>query len=198
MKIGENKRNKYKGFSLMEMVVAIFVFSLVMTTATAIFVKVAGARKKTKAIQKDVEDVRFVMEQMAKTLRTSTVMYVKPIAGVSHSQDIQVYDNSQGRCIEYRIYDQKIQSRTGTSSDSNGDGKVDGCSFVNVPFGDMVGANVGDLKFDVIKSDSLTNKIGKVTISAQVCYGGSTTCAGSSDVVRIQTTVSLRDYWEVN
>ncbi|MDP1620561.1 MAG: prepilin-type N-terminal cleavage/methylation domain-containing protein [Candidatus Moranbacteria bacterium] len=194
----KNGKNKYKGFSLMEMVVAIFVFSLVMTTATAVFIKVASARKKVKTIQKDVEDARFAMEQMAKTLRTSTIMYVKPLAGVSHSQDIQVYDNSQGRCVEYRISNQKIQSRTGASSDSNDDGKVDSCSFVNVPFGDMVGANVGDLKFDVVKSDGSANKIGKVTISAQICYGGSTTCAGSSDMVRIQTTVSLRDYWEVN
>ncbi|MDP1884729.1 MAG: prepilin-type N-terminal cleavage/methylation domain-containing protein [Candidatus Moranbacteria bacterium] len=165
----KNGKNKYKGFSLMEMVVAIFVFSLVMTTATAVFVKVAGARKKVKAIQKDVEDARFAMEQMAKTLRTSTIMYVKPLAGVSHSQDIQVYDNSQGRCVEYRISNQKIQSRTGASSDSNDDGKVDSCSFVNVPFGDMVGANVGDLKFDVVKSDGSANKIGKVTISAHIC-----------------------------
>ena len=88
-----------KGFTLIELMVSIFVFSLVMTSATAVFAKVFRARQKSNAIQKNIEDTRYAMELMAKSLRMSSI-----ISSTSPSQangSILSYDYSQGKCIRY-------------------------------------------------------------------------------------------------
>lgn len=180
-------KNKYLGFSLVEMIIAIFVFSVIMTTVTATFVSVINTRKKVKAVQQDVEDARFAMELMAKTLRTSHVVSPTLPSTVS---DIKVFDYSQSKCIEYRLAGNKLQSGEATAVD-----EVACATATPGPFSDMTSGYLNNLSLDVIPSSGTTR--GKVTIAMKICYN--LTCSGAnSDAVNIQTTVSLRDYEEVN
>ena len=195
----ENKTKKYKAFSLMEMIIAIFIFSLIMTTVTTVFVKMANVRKKAKFIQKDVEDARFAMEQMAKTLRTSTVFAVN----VTNTAITSAYDHSQGKCFGYQRVNSgtsvnKLQIKTGNGIKDVTTKKITGCNNWSA-WTDMSEANVRSLNFDVIKSDgeSVPPKVGKVTIAMRICYDNKCTGANKTDEARIQTTVSLRDYWEL-
>ncbi|PJA87728.1 MAG: hypothetical protein CO140_02745, partial [Candidatus Moranbacteria bacterium CG_4_9_14_3_um_filter_40_7] len=61
-----------KGFTLIEMMIAIFIFSLMMIAVTEIFSSSFGGYGNARNIQKDLEDAQFVMGQIAKTLRTSS------------------------------------------------------------------------------------------------------------------------------
>ncbi len=194
----KNKKN-YAGFSLMEMIVAIFVFSIVMTTVMAVFVNVSTSRKKIKAIQKDVEDARFGMELMAKSLRMSSVVKCDEGAsvcdGLSTTHELRVFDYSQDKCVRYRLdtinHNHLQSSAISATGLADCDSKVDG----DFTFSNMTGGNVGSLNFAAINSD--TTKFGKVTIAMKVCYKGQ--CTGNSgDTANIQTTVSLRDYQVVN
>ena len=190
----ENKKSKYAGFSLMEMIVAIFVFSIVMTTVMAVFVNVSTSRKKIKAIQKDVEDARFGMEIMAKTLRMSSIVRCNGAITCDGTpvDNLQIFDYSQNSCIKYRLdtLNKKLQSGTAVAADRTA------CEGATVStFSDMTGGNVSSLNFAAIKSDN--TKFGKVTIAMKVCYKG--ICSGNSgDEANIQTTVSLRDYQVVD
>ena len=65
---------KYRGFSFVELVVAIFIFTLVMITMSSTYGKFFVAQKKTRAVQQNAEDARFAMELIAKSLRTSKVL----------------------------------------------------------------------------------------------------------------------------
>lgn len=173
----------------MEMIVAIFVFSLVMTTVMATFTSVVTARKRTKAIQQDVEDARYAMELMAKTLRTSSVLSAT-------ATDLQMFDYSQSQCTEYK-YDnvaKKLGSLSGTWTNSAIPNVTPACTFSGIS-NDMTSGFVGSANFSAISSaPAPSKKIGKVTIAMKVCYNKD--C--STDAPTIQTTVSLRDYQEVN
>jgi hypothetical protein len=137
-----------------------------------------------------VEDVRFAMEQMAKTLRTSTVWTPE-----TSSQTISVYDHSQLQCFQYQISADKLQSKSGVAQ-VNANNEVISCNNTGT-WADMSGASVSDLRFAITQT---TNGIptpppvvGKVTIMMKVCYNN--VCTGSAgDQAIIQTTVSLRDY----
>jgi len=191
----ENKKSKYAGFSLMEMIVAIFVFSIVMTTVMAVFVNVSTSRKKIKAIQKDVEDARFGMELMAKSLRMSSVVKCDETSTCDGSltYELRVFDYSQGKCVRYKLdtFNHLQSSAISATGLADCDSKVDG----DFTFSNMTGGNVSSLNFAAIKSDN--TKFGKVTIAMKVCYKG--ICSGNSgDEANIQTTVSLRDYQVVD
>jgi len=180
-------KNKYKGFSLIEMIIAIFIFSLVMTTVTTIFVRVASARKKAKSIQRDLDDARFAMEQMAKIFRTSTII------GTPTATNIAVFDNSQGSCVQYqKSATNKLQYRTGAGVKNGTTGVVESCNFSSA-YADISGGNVSSLNFDTIKTDNIAKKVGKITIAMKICYNNN--CGVDGDEVMVQTTVSLRDYW---
>lgn len=173
----------------MEMIVAIFVFSLIMTTTMATFVGMTSSRKKVKAIQLDVEDARYAIELMAKTLRTSSVISPNAL----DVQDIRAYNYSEGMCVEYKFNSttNKLQSWSGAP---NTEGEMSTCSWpASTSLNDMTNGNIGDVHFAIVKTGTTT--VGKVIIAVKVCYGNDCTAAG--DVTTIQTAVSLRDYNEV-
>lgn len=170
-----------KGFTLIEMIVSIFIFSLIITTAIAAFASMTRARKQAAAVQQNMEDARYVLEQMAKTLRTSKIL--SPAANGT-TTDLKAFDYSQNKCVEYKI---NIVNAKITYSDGGSDPAS--CSFntfTNMNSGTLYGI------FDV--HPSIPGSAGKVTASLSICEA----CTGALDHTRVQTTVSLRDYQEVN
>ncbi|MDO8240728.1 MAG: prepilin-type N-terminal cleavage/methylation domain-containing protein [Candidatus Moranbacteria bacterium] len=190
MKSGTNLKSKYKGFSLMEMIVAIFVFSLLMTTMVSTFVSVVSVRKKARMLQQDTENARFAIEQMSKTLRTSTVL--NPIDRTP-VQNLQFFDYSRNSCLEYNFSSPKLQSRAGTWTNSGTPEVTPICNFSS-SYSDMISGSLNSANFFVVKSASVP--VARVTISLHICYNN--VCTGEAgDEVAIQSAVSLRDYQEV-
>ncbi len=183
-------KNK-SGFSAIEMMVSVLIFSLVMVATMSIFIKMTDAQKRSKAVQRNMEDVKFAMEDMAKTIRTSNIIScdnseADDCSGLSLS--IETYDYSQSKCIQYKIVDNKIVSREVA-------GEEDNCVFSG-DFNDMAGNNnkIESGGFLVTKSSSGT-LVGKVTILSEICweYQNETCSSAKSDNVLMQTTVSLRN-----
>lgn len=71
-KILNNFKNQ-KGISLVELVVAVSIFSLVMLAATGIFINAMKAQKAIIAKQNVAENMRYMMEFMAKEIRMAQV-----------------------------------------------------------------------------------------------------------------------------
>jgi prepilin-type N-terminal cleavage/methylation domain-containing protein len=184
-----------RGFTLIEMIVAIGIFAVMMTVIAATFASGAFAFRGSRDLQRNVESAQYAMNTMAKHLRTSTVVY--PTSPDNLASQIRFYDYSSSRCFEYRIQDDTLQARWSAGTDpEDSTVSLDDCrsSGVSGTFSDMT-PSVVEGGFSVVPSDDGATggdrQIGRVTISLSVrndAGSGSATSAG------IQTSVSLRDY----
>ena len=69
MQTRKRKRDE-KGFTIVEMLVAIFVFTIVMLVSSGAIFSILDANRKTRTIQLAIDNVDFALESMARTLRT--------------------------------------------------------------------------------------------------------------------------------
>lgn len=68
-----NKKESEKGFTLLEMLVAMSVFIIVATIATGVFTFSLRSHLRVIQNQAATEDLRFALEKMARAIRVSTV-----------------------------------------------------------------------------------------------------------------------------
>jgi prepilin-type N-terminal cleavage/methylation domain-containing protein len=174
LKISENEA----GFSLLEMIVAVAIFSLVIMVAVSTFVSVINVRKKTREIQQNMENARVAMDGITKILRNSDV--------VSSTQSkVRIYDYSQERCAEYEFISAtkslKYSYNTVPLASKDADCTA-GASLTAVP--NMLSGTVSSGKFNVSPSTDIL--VGRATIMMQIQN------AGGTDKALLQTTVSLR------
>lgn len=108
-----------KGFTLVETLIAIFIFSLIMTMISGIFADFMKNYFVQRENQKNVENAIYILSLMEKTIRTS-VVYTKSSATVNNintdgtvvpvldfkvndGNRLMLYDNSQLKCIVYHF-----------------------------------------------------------------------------------------------
>ena len=180
----------HKGFSFLEMLVAVAIFSLVMITAGNAFSRFIAVQKRTRDVQQDLEDARFSMELMAKTLRTSSIMSCN--SGVNpcppSATSVQLYDYSQEKCIRYAFQSGKIQSASAYTDKATCAGAILG------GLTDIINKYVSSVNFGVVQSSQSPRRVGKATISITICSNNETCSGAQRDKATIQTTISLRDY----
>lgn len=173
----------------MEVIVAMFIFAIMMMATTAFFGKSMFSYRSARAIQKDLESAQFAMNLMAKSLRTSTVFDSGKILYV------KIFNYSQNKCIDYKFESNALKIGTRSyASDNVEDNKTDCQNFTFQPsdFNSMITSTVTGF-FNSIPS--VPNAVGRVTISMKVCPESG--CSGNpKDEAKIQSTVSLRDYKE--
>lgn len=177
---GESVFIKKRGFSLLEMTIAIFVFSLIILVSVSTFASIASVRNKTRGIQRNIETSGSAMELMAKTIRMSNLLSSDDSG--FNKQEIHMYNNSQGKCISYRFSDGNLQMNdipTPAKSEECSDGTL---SYDDDDYADLARGVSGG--FNIIKTDTGSNPpiIGRATILI---------VAGDQ---KIQTSVSFRDY----
>jgi prepilin-type N-terminal cleavage/methylation domain-containing protein len=167
-----------KGFSLMELIIAMFIFVLMITVAVSVFANVVKTRKDTRSLQKNLEAGRTAIELMAKNIRMSS-----GLTTFNASHGIRMFNNSQDRCIVYNFTGGDLKTGLGPIGNTNcggvsaGNDVIDGGvsgSFVVVPTD--IGSGFGDSDQD----------IGRATININIGSGFSQE--------HLQTTVSFRDY----
>jgi prepilin-type N-terminal cleavage/methylation domain-containing protein len=64
--------NKNKGFSLIEMVVALMIFSIVAVVALGALVKIISTNKKAQTLQDSITNLNFALETMTREMRVGT------------------------------------------------------------------------------------------------------------------------------
>lgn len=167
-------RHSCRGFTLTEILVSMFVFTIMMISVSQISSTAFFGYRNTRAIQRDIENAQFSMNVMAKELRTSSV-----VSAAGNRTSVKFYDYSQEKCFEYRINSNRLEV------DSFDNDTLAACqartfnTFLPVSTGVIVGS------FQVTPSASGT--VGKVTMFLDISEG-------PSHHARIQTTVSLRDF----
>lgn len=201
-----NKKYFRSGFTLMEVMMAGFIFSVIMLIVTAIMVKAASVQRGSKAIEKNLEESRFTMEYMAKTIRGSAIISCNEIdadncASAGTISSIEIFDYSQAQCIQYYYEDRTIYMVSGTN---NGDEESPSCSFSSDGVAMLDSGNrIENMNFAVTVPDE--DMAGKVTVSLEVCSryldpeNPALECPGDQgDRFIIQTSVSIRGNEEVS
>lgn len=184
------KTKTTRGFSLLEVMIVVFIFALIMTAVTAYFAKMALVNQTTKQLQRNLEDTQLAFNLIGKTLRTAVI--VIPVVS-SNVATVRLYDYSQTRCIIYQFSGGTIQQAQSTSAPASGDDEKVWCQSLSAPnFTSLApivstadGATVSGTFLVTPSTDSVA---GRVTMIANVSRG-----TNSSS---IQTTVSLRNFRE--
>lgn len=181
------------GFSLLEVLLATFIFSIVMVGVTSYFVSIAAANQNTKRLQQNLEDIRFAMSRVAKVFRTSVV--VSPTSSQDVAE-IRVFDYSQSQCLRYAFEGSGMVEYSMTLPAGQPDEKL-WCAGLNpaaFTSNTLVSVENGATlkgRFAVVPSDDGSGGselAGRVTMNATVTR--------QNDASTVQTTVSLRNYQE--
>ena len=163
-----------KGFTLVETLIAVFLFSLVSVMVSGIFGNFLKNYAESKKMQQNIEATQFAMNLMAKTIRTSDVRKID-------ENNLGCFDYAQLKCIKYSLVSNKLQVYT-----SDGDA-LDNCNFdVMTSPDDLTPPNVTKVFFNVVPSTIAT--YGVVAVAVTVKNDSQT-----SSPLKIQTAVSLRN-----
>ncbi len=187
------------GFSLLEVLVALFVFSILVIAIAGVYIGFLGANSNAKATQRNLEGAQAAFNGLSKTLRTSRIIVpaVQPAVAVTK---IRVYDYSQSpsgsACVEYSISGDKLWVSAATEATLD-ESYCTGTKVLGTPVSLIDGRVFGGF---LVTLPTVANA-GKVTVSLQLCPKGSSSSicnavVGSGSIVgspiRIQSSVSLR------
>ncbi len=183
-----------RGFSLLEVLIATFIFSIVMVSVVSYFVSITAANQNTKRLQQNLEDTRFAMNRIAKVLRTSVV--VTPSSNASNIGTLRVYDYSQAGCVEY-TFDSNSNSlrerfvvKPGTETDEKTWCRTTSSLSASSPLVNVTdGTFIGHFNAVPSKDAAGSEEAGRVVMNATI---GRRALSST-----IQTTVSLRNYEEI-
>ncbi len=193
-------KNKKSGFTLIEMIISVGVFSVVMLISVGSLVLANDAFRKTRLLRNAVENASITLEGMSKKIRVGTT-YNCDASQITTAEDC-VYDGTSSggdsylsfysednSIIEYQ-YDatnKLIKTRTcvyTTGNESACDDNLDPFRVITSP-----DVEITDLKFYVEGAEKVLQP--KVTI----LISGEVNLPGKSDLdtsFSIQTTVSQR------
>ena len=173
-----NKKKNLRGFSLIELLIAMFIFVVSITVAISVFINIMSNRQKIREVQKDVEDSRVVLDLMAKNMRMSSGLKGQSSIGGQKYKDVIMLNNSQGLCIRYRFASNESISSLQMAQDFPDSNGV--CDFGSVAnFQNVI---KGDISGFFLVNETSDLAIGKATIVLTV------------DNTNLETSVSFRDY----
>lgn len=135
----KNRHNQTHGFTLVEVLVAIAIFSFVATTAVGTLLVLIDANRKAQSIETAISNVTFALDSMSREIRTGTYYYcddavadvdgfkdsnadkdTKDCAGMSRGIVFfeggeSLTDGAGSNKIAYRIANDGIERRLGTT-----------------------------------------------------------------------------------
>ena len=180
----DGKKNR-KGFVLMEMMIAVFIFALITTAIVGVFIVSYKSQEVSKTAQQDLENVRVAMESMAKNIRMSTL-------DEGDEDSLFIYNYSQSKCISYQIKTDEDDSSLKTLeyaeeriSRLDSEGNLRNCQTVllGAEFSSLISrSKLSYAHFEVRKTSG--SEAGKVSIVLTL----------ENNATPFETSVSLRDY----
>ena len=192
--LGCEKRRDSRGFSLIELMVSIFILSIVLIAMVAVFAAVTRSYYKSKAIKSVTEDIQHAIGLIAKDVRMGSVKSDSP----SGSKFLKIRRSRNMGWVCYRINSTKLELKDNAVESTN-------CASAtyNKTLVDLTGLNVTfnttNSKFysrkSVTDASPPNNRRGWVEINLDI-----RSSAGKemeAEPIQIQTIVSSRDYgWE--
>jgi len=180
---------KEKGFTLIEMLVALFIFSLIVGVLIGLFISGIRNQRNILLTQQLLDQTSFALEYMSRALRMALKEGQQSTGGDCLSQDGLNYENpgsdlsrikfinhlEQDDCQEFFLEEGRIKQRK--------EGQVVSLTSDKL--------EVTSLKFNLIGQDQIDQLQPRVTIFLKIRGRGS--LAGTIPEFNIQTTISQRN-----
>lgn len=174
------KNKKYQAFSLVELMMAIFILSVIMLVSVSVFANVVWTRKNSLKVSNDLAAGREAIQIMAKNIRMgSRLDYIS-----GNTKAIYFFSEVTGSCISYRFSGGVL---SGSEVAPGGASNME-CStaFVTYHYSPMTRSDMQvDGSFVRTKTDTVSTPkiIGKATVAMLV-----------DGKYNLQTTISFRNY----
>jgi len=165
-----------RGFTLLEVIVALFVFSVAMVAVTGIFVSFFKANTQTKTTQKALEDANQAINIMTKMIRTSSVSLSGNVLKFYEYSD----DGTPDKCRAFRF--DAGTSRIQYAAPASASDAATCFGLTPGGYANIIDTPVTGSFFVTPSAGPPAPVVGKVTIL--MTAGGK----------QIQSSVSLRDY----
>lgn len=190
-----------KGFSLMELLVVLGIFSTVVASATDIFLMAARSQRKVFSLERTQADARFTMEAMAREVRTGSINYAYYEDGLpaSGSVDELALVDSSGKGIRFHKSTEVADCADAASSpclmvtiEGGGTAPITpkGVKVYNVAF--YISPNSDPGYFDMATASYPVNTQPRVTIV--LVMESAAQDPRERSIVQLQTTVANRGY----
>ncbi len=185
-----------KGFSLIEVLVSVAIFSIIVGAILLFSVRTIEAHTKTQAIENSIENARFAIEKLSKKIRTSSDISGDDgmVTNLTESKEIFFVDNVDAtkQCFKFEndnlLFD-SVDADSVATDCSDGD-------FSD--FKTLVGSTDGKIKVDgsffLRQTNETLNDRGFVKMVVTIKYNDSSAITTEKSEVTIQSGVSLRDY----
>ena len=167
-----SERHSRAGFTLIELLVAIAVFSAMVTIVSAIFISAVGSQRKNVCQQDVLDNARFVLESMGRSIRQSSITVPAASGSGSH---LEITHPSKGQ-VTYDLTNNQIVETIAP-------GTPIALSSSNV--------YISRLNFEVSGNGSTDNTQPRVTISISLRNTGNQ--ADEQSYINLQTTVTPRN-----
>ena len=171
--------NKNKGFTLVEMLVSILIFSIIIGAATGVFVSAIKLQRYSLTHQQLLDQTSYAMEYMSRAIRMAQK---DTVGGCTDGKNYKVIDENHLKFMSYNsvLYGCQEFFLEGNQLKTKND------NLSTLP---LISPNfrVTSLKFSVSGDES--GKQPRVTVFMEVQGEGS----GSQPRLRIQTTISQRN-----
>ncbi|MDP3769868.1 MAG: prepilin-type N-terminal cleavage/methylation domain-containing protein [bacterium] len=180
------------GYTLMEMLVSIALFSIVVMASIGVMIMVFGSQSKAIALKDVIDNARFSLELITRELRTGTNFKYSTPPGCP-SQGIQFTSYNQGSAQERFYY----------LSDTDADGEYDAIMRVAMLVAGSVDCNLAQqftapeikvyLVWSVIYGGTLGPTDGQPRISISMTVRSRNPRPGQDTSFTLQTTVTQRE-----
>ncbi len=189
----KNFRKNNKGTTLLELTVAISIFSIAILSVMQIFDMSIKGQRNVVAAQNMQESIRYTLEVMSKEIRMAKeadnndceATLINKVYYTDAANNTLYLLNSNNKCVKYFLDNNNEVTRLKVKRYTAGSPTVFDEDFIT-----PLRANVTGLKFDIIE-DISGNKQPRVTMVLDIEATGKNI---NKNELKIQTTISARHY----
>lgn len=127
--------NTRRGYTLIELIVAVGMFALVMTLASGAYLMMIGANRQTQGITTGINSLSFALETMTRSIRTGTHYDCGGLGDCPGGASRFSFTNANGAAVSYSLSASTIERSVGGQQSALTDASVTISSLLFYVFG---------------------------------------------------------------
>ena len=175
--------NKQRGFTLVEMLVAVAIFVIVAMVVTSVFITLANANRKAQSIRLVMDNLNFAIDSVALKMREATDYSCEIEGDFCNNVSFTTADDE---AITYYLGSEMIKDKP--------IGRIFTCPGLNCTDGTPITAEQVDIKGFIVSIVRPDTDAGLGRARAALLIKGTAGSGRTATSFNIQTTVAERNY----